>query len=296
MLTPADKLRSGANDIIQIVVTTACDLYTCSNCTQLLPFRRDYLHMTLSCFERAVRSLQEWPGIVGMFGGNPCSHPHFPELCAILSDYLPQRHRGLWSNNLLGHGALCRQTFYPQGRFNLNAHANHAAAKEIERWLPGHLITSSQDTPASHSPILLNRQDFGISEAAWVQARESCDINQHWSAAIVERDGDPYAYFCEVAAALDGIRKENSGLPVRAGWWQAPMAAYQAQVTSCCDRGCGVPLKVKGHFDHESVYDLSESFVPLASLTRRTNKVRLLAHQELPPPIQETTDYMRTRV
>lgn len=295
MLTPANKLHSGVNDIIQIVVTTACNLFTCSNCTQLLPFRRDYLHMKLECFEQAVISLEDWPGIVGIFGGNPCSHPRFPELCEILAAVIPMERRGLWTNDLMQHGLVARDTFYPSGRFNLNAHADTAAAMSFDRWLPGRVIPESRKAHASHAPILLHYRDFGITDEAWVEAREACDINQRWSAAIVERYGQPYAYFCEVAAALDGIRQENSGLPLTPRWWDLPMGAFQSQVHSCCDRGCGVPLKVQGHIDCAEVYDLSESFIPLANLTRHSNKVGLRAHTSLPQSIKETTDYMKVR-
>lgn len=294
MLTPLDKYLSGVNDIIQIVVTTSCDIFTCSNCTQLLPFRRDYVHMSLECFEEAVVCLKTWPGIVALFGGNPCSHPQFGDLCYILTRYIPQNRRGLWSNNLLGHGAVCHSTFYPEGRFNLNAHASPKAAAYMDEWLPGCVIPSSRDAAAWHSPILISHTDFGLSESEWVAARESCDINQKWSAAIVERSGRPYAYFCEVAAALDGIRGENHGMPAVPGWWRDPMYLYQKQVEQCCDRGCGVPLKQLGHLDTSETYDVSTQFIPLTAVSKA--KSVSIAHQlQLDRPVVEATDYMRLR-
>lgn len=296
MITPYEKLCSGANDIIQIVVTTSCDLFTCSNCTQLLPFRTDYRHMDLSCFERAVISLKDWPGVVGLFGGNPCSHPQFPDLCRILASHIPQPRRGLWSNNLLRHGAVVRDTFYPEGRFNLNAHGDEYVAGMMEFWVPNRIIPSSRRTPAWHSPILLNYRDFGITEEDWIARREACDINQRWSAAIVQRDLKPYAYFCEVAAALDGIRGENHGTPVHYGWWQAPMAQFQSQVHGCCDQGCGIPLKAKGSIDADQTYDISESFIPLTRISRSN---AITTHPNSPDDLNRLsrpTDYMRVRV
>lgn len=294
MLAPVDKLKNRGNNIIQIVVTTACDLYTCSNCTQLLPFRKDYRHMTLECFEKAVKSLRDWPGVVALFGGNPCTHPQFSDLCHILSLHIPdQSKRGLWSNNLMTHGPLVRRTFYPYGTFNLNVHRNTDAAAYIAEWLPGKLIQSSVRSQSWHSPILVSHQDIGVPESEWEELREHCDINQKWSAAIVEREGKPYAYFCEVAAALDGIRGLNHGVPVHYGWWQESMSAFQHQVAGCCDKGCGVPLRLKGHEDESKVYDTSKSF--MSHVRQDSNVVALRFHATPPETTREVTDYLRLR-
>lgn len=298
MLTPADKLKSGVNDIIQIIVTTSCDLFTCSNCTQLLPYRQDARHMSLGSFLKAVKSLADWPGVVALFGGNPCTHPQFPELCRILEDHIqPQSRRGLWSNNLMGHGAVVRRTFYPDGRFNLNVHRNIEAAVEMGEWVPGKIIKSSVREHSWHSPILMSHHDLGLSYRAWRILRESCDINQKWSGAIVERDGQPRAYFCEVAAALDGVRGDNHGVPLFPHWWEAPITHFQHQIQGCCDQGCGVPLRRKGHQDHEAIYDITESFIPYTSL--RSKSVTVTLHDsttgEEMSEVPEMTDYLRTR-
>lgn len=294
MVTPYEKLLSGGNDTIQIVVTTACDLYTCSNCTQLLPFRKDYRHMSVKCFEQALKYLKDWPGVVGMFGGNPCCHPEFEVLCDLMDRYIqPQSRRGLWSNNILGHGPMIRKVFYPDGRFNLNVHRNIPAAMEIMDWLPDKLIKSSVRSDSWHSPILLNYKDLGMSEAEWVTAREACDINRKWSAAVVERSGRPYAYFCEVAAALDGIKGENHGMPLHHEWWKSPMVAYAHQVHACCDQGCGVPLRHKGHEDTDAVYDITHTFVPYTQLAKKIVTVAAATNRDT--EVSEVTDYLRLR-
>lgn len=288
MRAPTDK----SNDIIQICVTRKCDLFHCSNCTQLLPFRKDAVEMSIDCFRQALRSCQGWPGVVAMFGGNPCTHSRFPELCQIMASEIPdQRHRGLWTNNLMRHGQVVKDTFWPDGRFNLNAHADEAAAAEIDRWLPGRLIESSRSRASWHSPVLMDYRDYGISQEQWIQAREQCDINLRWSSAIVERDGKPYAYFCEVAAAFDGIRGENHGLPAVPGWWREKMPAFANQVEQCCDRGCGVPLKALGSLDRDDTYDISPAYFQLTL----GGKAQLHIHEQRPPQTHEFTDYMRRK-
>lgn len=292
MLAPTDK----RNDTIQIDITRACNL-TCSNCTRLLPFRRDPVQMSPKVFREALRSLEGWPGIRGIFGGNPTRHCKFEELMGILVEEVPdQRHRGIWTNDLGKHGELIREVFYPHGRFNLNAHADREAAAEIDRWLPGRLIPTSRDRASWHSPILLDWRDMGLSESEWVEQREACDINRNWSAAIMERDGAPYAYFCEVAGALDGIRGENHGIPAVPGWWRFKMDRFGDQVKNCCDAGCGVPLKRLGHLDTDATYDYSTSFIPLVAGKLRSPHLSGQLHEELTTVgTQSPTDYQGLR-
>lgn len=285
MKAPTDK----TNDTIQVLVTRACDLFWCSNCTQMLPFRKDSVHMSVDVFREAVASLVDWPGIVGVFGGNPCVHPRFPDLCEIIADLIPPHRRGLWTNNLMGYGEIAARTF-DRGRLNLNPHGDADATRELNKWFPGR-VKSGGDTKASwHSPVLMNYQDLGMSKAKWVAARERCDINTHWSAAIMERDGRPYAYFCEVAGAIDGVTGENHGVPVEPGWWAWKMNRFGHQVKGCCDAGCGVPLRGLGHKDLDNTYDLTARWVPLT--VTKSPRVKREIHETMPEGTELATDYL----
>ena len=289
MKAPLDKIRNGVNDIMQIIVTRVCDK-DCSDCTQLLPFRHDAKHMSLDVFREAVRSMKGWPGVVALFGGNPVAHPQFEDLCAILTHEIPdQRQRGLWTNNLFNdsRGAIARETFYPSGRMNLNAHTDEAASALFDKWLPGKMIDSSRTRASWHSPVLMDYRDFGLVEADWTIARENCDINQRWSGAIAEREGKAYGYFCEVAASLDGIRKQNNGVLATPGWWRMPMPYFYEQVVHCCDAGCGIPLRRKGSLDVDETYDISTSWAPYTDNTRIAVKL----HTAMPEATEMPTDY-----
>lgn len=322
MLAPIDKLNQPrGNRIVQVVVTTKCDVHTCSNCTQLLPFRTDYKEMTLECVEAALRSLEGWPGIVAMFGGNPTMHGRFPELCDLWARYVPERQRGLWTNNLRGYGPIVR-TIFPPGKatFNLNTHGDPRAELEMRDWLPGVPVygTSGRN---HHAAMLVDYRDLGLSEAEWVPLRERCDVNRKWSSGVYQRDtdcpecfgggsGDPYeeppcetcsgtgivqrpfAYFCEVAGSLDGIRGENHGIPAVSGWWKQGMDGFGDQVRQCCDRGCGVPLRATGHQDQDAVYDVSAAWAHLVPKGRVT--LNVLAAR--PPEVHENTDYIGFRL
>lgn len=292
MKAPTEK----KNDTIQIIVTTSCDIFNCSNCTQLLPFRKDTRHMSVDCFREAVRSVKDWPGVVGLFGGNPCAHPRFEELCGILEEEIPQQERrGIWTNNLFAHGETVRRVFFPNGRFNLNAHGNGVAEKNIEKWLPGKLIRGSAGKQSMHSPILLDWKELGLAREEWVAYREACDINLNWSAGIAERDGKPFAYFCEVAAAIDGVRGVNNGLPAMPGWWKAKMPCFTEQVNQCCDAGCGVPFRQLGHEDFDFTYDATAGWLRLLADHGTGNTTISQVTRLEDDGAEEATDYMRIR-
>lgn len=288
MLAPIDKLQAGRNQIIQIVITTACDR-ECSNCTQLLAWRTDYKFMTLECAREAFESLKDWPGIVALFGGNPCVHPQFPEICRIMSEIIKPEQRGLWSNNLFKHGHVAKETFGRARMNNLNAHGDPEAFRNMSQWFGNRVIPESGTKQSMHAPILIDPKDFGVTAEEWVRLREGCDINQDWSGAIVQRSGKPYAYFCEVAAALDGIRGENSGVPAIPGWWRQRMPTFEHQVKNCCDRGCGYPLRAKGAFDTDEVQHLSRSWI--RQLPER--KVNIQEVAAVGERASKATDYMR---
>lgn len=292
MLAPIDKIRKpNGNDILQIAITRKCDLFSCSNCTQGLPFRKDAVEMSLACMEKALLSLRGWPGVIAMFGGNPCSHSKFEEACRLWRELVPnQKQRGLWTNNLMGHGQVVRDTFWPEGRFNLNVHGDMSAMQEMEQWLPGIKIWG--ETRSLHGMLLAHYGDYGISESEWIALREQCDINQNWSGLVREYGGEPVGYFCEVAATLDGIRGENHGVACVAGWWQQEMSFFQEQVARCCDRGCGVPLRGIGSFDDEKVYDVSRAW---SGELRRANSVTVTVREERPTASRELTDYIGLR-
>ena len=285
---------------MQILITRACDVFNCSECTQLLPFRgkhgkgkdRDPVHMSVDVFERAVDSMAGWRGIIALFGGNPAVHPEFPAICEVVRAKIPPRQRGLWTNNLNGHGPIVKETFWPNARLNLNVHHSSEAAAYMREWLPGKQVWG--EGPVEHSSMLRDWRDMGMTESEWIAAREQCDINQKWSGAIMERDGAPYGYFCEVAGSIDGMRGENNGVAAMPGWWRQGMDSFGHQVRNCCDLGCGVPLRAKGSLDTDDTYKVSQSWVPL-TVDHAPPKVRVEVVGEIGETVRENTDYVGLR-
>ena len=236
--------------IIQINITHSCDK-ACSYCTQgsNLSVARGYpTRMTVEQFEQACISLEEYFGVVGVFGGNPAIHPDFEEMCAVLRRHIPQERCGLWCNKPFGKGKAMAKTFNP-AYSNLNTHLDIDAYNEFKRdWPESNPFGQSEDS--RHSPVYISMQDLGVSEEKRWELISQCDINQHWSAMIGVFRGELRGYFCEIAGAMSRLHQNNLDFPdvgveVTKDWWKLPMEAFKDQVRKCC-HNCGVPLKAYG--------------------------------------------------
>src|SRR6516162_117468 len=187
------KYREG---VIQIWLTRACDK-ACFGCTQGSNLAGKPGMITLAQFESACKSLKGYFGVVGIFGGNPATHPQFDEICYILRRYFPREQRGIWCNNPLGHGRVMADTFDPVVS-NLNVHLDEKAFNEFRRdWPDSRPFGLTQDS--RHSPPFVALRDVIPNEDERWDMIADCDINKHWSAMLCVFRGELRAYFCEVA-------------------------------------------------------------------------------------------------
>jgi len=289
MKAPGDKRGDGCFGVVQIIVTNRCD-GACSNCTQMIPYQRSRVDMSPSNFRRAVDSVAGYPGVVGMFGGNPCLHPKFPELCEMFREHGPDKpKRGIWSNDIHGHGALVSATF---GYHNFNVHGCEKAATRMRAAVPDAKIWGI-DTPSIHAPVMV----YPPEDSNTWDAVAQCAINQHWSAAIVERGGDLLIYYCEVAAAMAnvlGVSPDHDRMPpVEPGVLDWQMDIYSRQIQRYC-RICGVPLSLSGRPDNDRTDDMClgwAKFCNHSSCKRKQNIVESGGMQRTNDP----TDYQGLR-
>jgi hypothetical protein len=264
------KMRSPYEmTIICIDITNKCDL-ACSNCTRLLENQDLLWDMTLENFRVAARSLVDFPGIIAIIGGNPTMHRNFREICGIFVEEIPnKKQRGLWTNNVFKHADLAKEVF---GVFNLNPHGDKRgvnslrALKKLGWYHDGH---------SSHSPILTAVKDLFDEPEMWDRISK-CDINQNWSASIVQNKGKLRAYFCEVAAAFDLARGTDHGIEVTPGWWRRHISEFEQQVSHFCP-GCGVPAKATPCMDFEEtdIYTRANADLAEKSLKKKRKTVEV---------------------
>jgi len=261
--------------IIVIDITNKCDL-GCSNCTRLLENQDKLWEMTPDNFRLAVQSLKNFPGTVGIIGGNPAMHRNFVEICNIFAEEFPDKsRRGLWTNNIFKHEDIATRTF---GGFNLNAH-NSQRGKQSLRGLKSLKIGNYYDGNSVHAPLLTAVKDLFPEDEMWGRISK-CDINQEWSASIVQNNGVLRGYFCEVAASFDLARGTDHGKPIVSDWWKGNIDFFKDQITHFCP-GCGVPAKLKGTMDELETDTYTSSNSDLAEKSARLrsrNVVRLEAN------------------
>lgn len=237
-MVPPGKIRPGkmgGGGVVQIHLTRACSL-SCFNCTQLSNLRGPYTFMSLENFEKAVLSLQGYFGLVALFGGQPSLHPKFPKICEILVKHVPIEKRGLWTNALNGHGAVCRETFLPKN-CNLNVHLSQAAYDEFKRdWPESNPFGLHEDS--RHSSLWAAMRDVSVPADSYVTEEDrsklvkgmsdqirlltegeiyalasGCDINRDWSPLVGEFRGELRAWWCEIAGAQAMIHQHEPDYP-----------------------------------------------------------------------------------
>ena len=286
-MIPPGQPRPGKpkRGVIQIWVTRACDK-ACYNCTQganLKPQKGVVPFISTEHFEQACKSLVDYFGTVGVFGGNPAIHPQFETLCEILRSHIPFERRGLWCNRLMGKGEAARRTFNPAVS-NLNVHLDQEAHAEFRReWPESRPFGLNEDS--RHSPVYVALQDIVSDESERWDLISKCDINQHWSAMICVVRGQLRGYFCEIAGAQAMLHQMDEdwpdvGVPIDANWWRRPMEDFREQMELHCP-GCGVPLRGHGELaqavngteqvseTHADIYQTKEPSRDTEVVTRR---------------------------
>lgn len=293
MKAPNDPRPTWRNGVIQIHITRACD-ESCINCTQGSNLGGKPNMMTPEQFELAVRSLKGYEGVIGIFGGNPTLHPKFKDICEILERDVPFEQRGLWSNNLNGHGTLCKRVFNPAVS-NLNVHTRQENYDEMKRdWPECNPIGLEFDS--HHSPVFVSMTDLGIENEEQKRLISKCDINQLWSALIGTFRGELRGWFCEIAGAQSMLHQNDpsypdTGMPIFKGWYKLPMDSFVDQVYKHCFE-CSVPLKLKGDLAVKGqVNSVSKVHLPIYNLKNKKQTIQELT--ELPSEkVDRATDYI----
>lgn len=279
---------------LQVHITRACDL-ACFGCTQGSNLAGKPVVMSLEHFERAVQTLVDYPGVVGIFGGNPCVHPYFEEICEILSKYIEFEHRGLWSNNLMGYGAICRKTFNP-AYSNLNVHTSREAFEEIRRDWPEAFPKGLADS--RHSPPFVAIKDMeDISEEDMWRMIQTCDINKYWSAMVCVFRNQLRGYFCELAGAQSMLHENekdypDTGVEITHDWWKPNVNYFSSQISKHCP-DCGIPLRGFGSLAiGGKVEQVSKTHVDIYKMKRPGRTIEIVTStKQLGGKVPRTTDY-----
>lgn len=269
MTSPNQRRRCWGEGILQILITRNCE-NACFGCTQGCNVISNQSTMSVDEFEQAVLSLKDYFGIVGVFGGNPCLHPNFDEICSILRKHIPFERRGIWTNRLAGKGKIVRETFNPEFS-NVNVHLNQENYAEFcKEWPEIVNAIKGIKEDSRHVPPFVAMQDLIEDESERWELIGGCDVNKHWSSMICSIPGKGLrGFFCEIAGAQALLHAHEAdwpdlGFEVKPGWWDHNIRDFAGQVKFYCHR-CGIPLRrfgqlaIRGDFEevsetHSAVY------------------------------------------
>lgn len=221
------------NDTIQIEITNACR-NRCANCTRYVGLAEPYM-MDFETFKAAVDSMDGFPHMTGIMGGEPLLHPEFEKFCDYALSRIGRVHLGLWTCLPKGfehyREIICR-TF---GNVFFNDHTR----RDIY-----------------HHPFLVAAKDVVKDRDEIFYLADRCYFQRAWSSSINPKG----AYFCEMAAAFAMLCSGmGEGWNAEPGWWKRTPKDYGPQVEEFCE-WCGGALFLKRRASIESrVYDISES-------------------------------------
>ncbi len=240
---------------VQIDITSVCKK-TCIYCTRYLGHvsAQDRYAMTPERFEAVLDSLEGWPNIIGIMGGEPLLHPQFRELVAIARRRVPKEKLHIWTSGLPGT-PLSDPRKDPDldsafGWFHYNPH------------------DAQQVAVCRHQPLTIAVDEAVPDKGMMWKLANDCWLPRLWCPSVTGHG----AYFCEVAGPLDAVLYKGAhAWPIEPGWWKRPPEAFQEQVSKLCPR-CGMCLPM----ERQHLIDAQEKFTPkLLEDFRAAGAVRL---------------------
>ena len=252
---------------VQIEITNACQ-HSCSNCTRFCGMVAKPYFMTFELFKKAVDSLQTFPKLIGVMGGEPLLHPEFGKFCEYLASKRKPELCGLWS---------C----FPEGR----EHYRETIVKTF-----GSVFLNDQSRKdVLHAPILVSSEEMKYQEDGselkqWMKEYlwDRCWLGNCWSASI-----NPHgAFFCEEAAALSMLLENDKAslawnIDREPEWWTKSPIDYANQMRRYCSK-CGVAMALIKRFSVEEVEDISpKMFERLKNISPKLKRGKYQINTEL---------------
>lgn len=240
---------------IQIDITNKCEK-SCSNCTHLVRHVKTW-EMNYSDFKKAVDSLVDFPGMIGIIGGNPTLHSQFVRFTKYLVLRVPQKdRRGLWTSGGPSYKINKDFIYRSYGFINYNDH----------------------NKASYHQPILINPRDVIRDKAARNNYIDKCWLAEKWSPSITPKG----CYRCEVMGSFDMLLNKNLGIPIKKNWWKMPLINFSKQVDNFCIN-CSIPIPLRSRFDYEGIDDISKTNLKIfkRSLRIKDYKYKLSTNQLL---------------
>jgi len=244
-------------ETLQICTTNACVL-ECANCTHLVGHAKRPYMMTLDEFKRIVDSLEGYPRMIGLIGGDPCISPFFAEQSRYLGSKFPREQLGLW-------------TTFPKGE-------KYYKLRDVICETYGNILLNDHSVSTiMHAPMLVAAGEYyddikDLHAAAW-----NCWVQNAWSPGITPKG----AFFCEVAGELDYLFDGPGGWDVsEPGWWKKTPKDYKEQIEFACAK-CGGCLPLGRRSSQDNRDDISEgNYELLKGKSSKVDSGKVVVHRK----------------
>lgn len=262
MRSPADM------QTIQIDITNACNK-RCSNCTRFCGNHEKVFFMDYDTFKRAMDSLDDYDGVIGVMGGEPTLHPEFDRFVEFIQnkfgkfkgkdrmaypqkEFIKEIRRREFDSHVLrkNPGKMDNFKMCGPGLWSNMGSTYYEKYESIQETF-GVQFLNDHINPSYHQPGLFARKDLGIPDDEWIKLRDNCWIQNEWSATITPKG----AFFCEIAGALDMLFDGPGGWPIEPGWWKRKPEEFGDQLHWC--EICGFALNTFMRDAEEETDDVS---------------------------------------
>ncbi len=259
-------------EIIEIDITNAC-IHSCSNCTRFCGHHKKNYFMDFETFKKAVDSLGDYKGMIGVMGGEPTLHPEFERI----SKYLQEKR--LKKNLKLARGPIEDMQFHidtisergkSKGVLLSTLSKGYYKNFEIINDVYDYQILNDHSSNSEHQALLMSRKELGVSDEEWIKKRDACWIQNAWSASITPKG----AFFCEVAGALDMLFDGPGGWPIEEGWYNRTPEQFGKQLEWCelCSACLDAPKRLSHDERDDVTPDLMDKLIAIGSPKALDNK------------------------
>lgn len=160
--------------------------------------RPDHLfQLTVDEIRTALETLADFPGKVGITGGEPLNHPDIEGMFRAVRDIIPRQKAMIFTSSPKHkiYKTLIDETF---GEVYINMHDDEQ--REI----------------CLHQPLLLAVGDMVHDLNILNALIDQCWCDRMWS-PVVSKKG---AFFCDCCVGIDMMLDMEGGWPVEKGWWK----------------------------------------------------------------------------
>lgn len=241
--------------VVQIDITSVCKKH-CIYCTRHLGHvsMQNRYTMNLDQVAQALDSLEGWPNVVGIMGGEPLLHPQFKEIVELAASRIPKERLQLWTSGLPNTPWENPRLVPDIANYFSHIHYNPHDATQL--------------SVCRHQPLTIAVDEAVPDKGIMWKLINDCWLPRLWAPTIVSAG----AYFCEVAGPLDAVLYGGKhAWKVEPGWWRRAPEAFQEQVTKLCPQ-CGMCLPMERQHLEES----KEKFSPkLAKAFAEAGAIRI---------------------